>query len=395
MQKAVKEIAAPTVAYLVGIILVVWFLVLQSTTIPLDWIGLRGQVDLSFLGLPLLTLLVLRFASLLVDNMLVGDIMEPLSEGLETLSIAGALYFIADWSAIPVWGKPIAAFLLYASILSTIQKIVSVGVRDINHLFEPIAMSIYILLVGYLGSQTWVSLYPALESTIQGNPYLSVLQPILRAGLAEPVNNIIIIASALTSVMALTGLGANNPNSYLRYLSQTVGERLSTVALINFAALYYLLFIRHYLFELSGINPQFLMVGEWALICAAFYLGYRNLKDYAEKSLVRHDITGTWSKHMQQVETSTDPKLEHLSKLVEQFVDYGQRDELITHLTLLLYESDMPTTQITQIISLVTNYRDTKPPRIGFPWQIENNRKFNQQKRKQVINTVLASIRLD
>jgi len=395
MQKAVKEIAAPTVAYLVSIILVVWFLVLQSTTVPLDYIGLSGQVDLSFLGLPLLTLLVLRFAALLVDNILVGEVMEPLAEGLETLSVAGAIYFLADWSAIPVWAKPITAFLLYSSILSTIQKIVSIRLREINHLLEPIAMSIYILLVGYLGSQTWVSLYPALESTIQANPYLSVLQPILQSGLAEPVNNIIILATALTSVMALTGLGANNPNSYLRYLSQTVGERLSTVALINFSALYYLLFIRHYLFELSGINPQFLMVGEWALICGAFYLGYRNLKDYAEKSLVQHDITGTWSKHMQQVDISTDPKLEHLSILVEQFVDYGQRDELITHLTLLLYESDMPTAQITQIISLVTNYQDTKPPRIGFPWQIENNRKFNQQKRKQVVNTVLASIRLD
>jgi hypothetical protein len=55
----------------------------------------------------------------------------------------------------------------------------------------------------------------------------------------------------------------------------------------------------------------------------------------------------------------------------------------------------MPTAQITQIIGLVTNYQDTKPPRIGFPWQIENNRKFNQQRRKQVINTVLASIKLD
>ena len=256
MQKVVRKIAAPTVAYIVSIILVVWFLVLQSTTIPLSYFGLNGQVDLSFLGYPLLTLLVLRYASLLVDNMLVGDMMAPLSEGLETLSVAGAVYFFADWAAVPVWVKPITAFLLYASILSTVQKIISVSVREINQLFEPIAMSIYILLVGYLGSQTWVNLYPTLEATIQNNPYMSVLQPILRAGLAEPVNNIIIIASALTSVMALTGLGANNPNSYLRYLSRTVGERLSTVALINFSVLYYLFFIRHYLFELSASTPS-------------------------------------------------------------------------------------------------------------------------------------------
>ena len=394
MQRSVREIAAPTVAYFVAIILTVWFLVLQQTTIPLDSLGFNAEIDISFLGIPLLTLLVLRYLSLLVDQMLVGDIIEPLSEGLGALSITGALYFLADWSAVPVWVKPITAFLLYASFLSLVQKIVTASIREINHLFEPIAMSLYILMVGYLGSQTWMSLYPSLEATIQNNPYMGLLSPILRAGLAEPINNIIIFSTALTSVMALTGLGANNPNSYLRYLSQTVGERLPTVALINFSALYYLFFVRHFLFELSGINPQFLMVGEWALICAVFYLGYRNLKGYAENSLVRQDITGTWSKHLQQIETNSDPKLEHLSGLVQHFVDYGQRDELITHLTLLLYESDTQTNQITQIISLITNYEDTKPPRIGFPWQIDNNRRFNQQRRKEVINMVLASIKL-
>ncbi|MFH1179946.1 MAG: hypothetical protein V1710_06275 [Candidatus Bathyarchaeota archaeon] len=394
MQKSVREIAAPTVAYLVSIILTVWFLILQRTTIPLSLLGFQAQIDLSFLGVPLFALLLLRYLSLLVDHMLVGDIIEPLAEGLGTLSITSAIYFLADWSSVPIWVKPITAFLLYSSILSLAQKIVTVSVREINHLFEPIATSLYILMVGYLGRQTWLTLYPALEATIQNNPYMNMLSPILKAGLAEPINNIIILATALTSVLALTGLGANNPNSYLRYLSSTVGEKLPQVALINFSALYYLFFIRHYLFELSGINPQFLIVGEWVLICAAFYLGYRNLRDYAETSLVRQDLTGTWSKHIQQVETNNDPKLEHLSVLVERFVDHGHRDELLTHLTILLYESDTKTNQITQIIGLITNYQDTKPPRIGFPWQIDNTRRYNQQRRKQIINTVLASIKL-
>jgi hypothetical protein len=394
MQKAVREIATPTVAYLISIILTVWFLILQNTTIPLDFLGFSSKLDLSFLGVPLFVLLLLRYLSLLVDHMLVGDIIEPLSEGLHTLSITGAIYFLADWSAIPIWVKPITAFLLYASILSLVQKIVTVSIREINYLFEPIAMSLYILMVGYLGSQTWMTMYPELEATIQNNPYMGILDPILKAGLADPINNIIILATALTSVMALTGLGANNPNSYLRFLSKNVGEKLPQIALINFSILYYLFFIRHYLFELSGINPQFLTVGEWVLICAAFYLGYRNLREYAETSLVRQDVTGTWSKHMQQVQTNSDMKLDHLSALVENFVDYGHRDELITNLTLLLRDSNTPLNQITQIIGLITNYQDTKPPRIGFPWQIENNRRYNQQRRKQIINTVLVSIKI-
>ena len=96
---------------------------------------------------------------------------------------------------------------------------------------------------------------------------------------------------------------------------------------------------------------------------------------------------------MQQVQTNSDMKLDHLSALVESFVDHGHRDELITNLTLLLRDSNTPLNQITQVIGLITNYQDTKPPRIGFPWQIENNRRYNQQRRKQIINTVLASIK--
>ena len=98
MQKSVREIAAPTAAYFVAIILTVWFLVLQKTTIPLDYLGFSAQIDISFLGLPLLVLLVFRYLSLFVDQMLIGDIIEPLSEGLSTLSITGALFFLADWS---------------------------------------------------------------------------------------------------------------------------------------------------------------------------------------------------------------------------------------------------------------------------------------------------------
>ncbi len=43
----------------------------------------------------------------------------------------------------------------------------------------------------------------------------------------------------------------------------------------------------------SGVNPQFIAVAEWLLICGAFYLGYQNLKDYAETALVLEDVTGT------------------------------------------------------------------------------------------------------
>ncbi len=387
MEKTVKELAAPSAIYLVSILLTVWFLVLQQITIPFKFLGLDLQVNLSFLGLPLTLLLAFRYIALLIEKLLVGDIIAPLVEGLRTTSVTGFLYLLSGWSTVPQWISPITEFLLFASLFSVLHKVIIETVKDINQLMEPVATSLYILIVGYLGSKAWLSLYLALEAS-------GALASILESGLAEPINNIIILSTALTSILALTGLGANHPSSYLRFLSKTVGENILRVTLINFAFLYYMFFVRNFIFMYSGINPQFITVAEWLLICGAFYLGYQNLKGYAETALVIEDVTGTWRKHFQQVETISDPQLEHLSRLVEGFVDYGLRDDLITHITVLLTESGMSLNQVSQINGLLIGHRDTKPPRIGFPWQITQHRRFNLQRRKQVINAVLSSIQV-
>lgn len=394
MEKIAKELALPSAVYLVGILLTVWFLVLQEIIFPFNILGLDLQVNLSFLGMPLTAFLVLRFVSMLLDKLVVGDITSILSEGIDTLSLSSFLYLISDWNVFPTWVKPIAGFLLFSTLFSVLQKVLTEILTDINQLFEPILTSIYILLVGYIGSNTWLTLFPMLEASL-GSGLGGILSPILDVGLAGPINNIIIISTALTSVMALSGLGAGHPNSYLRFLSKTVGENLSRVTLINFAVLYYLFFVRNFLFMYSGVNPQFLMVGEWVLVCVVFYIGYHNLKGYAETALIIEDVTGAWRKHLQEVETVSDPQLDLLSRLVEGFVDHGLKDDLVTHLTVLLRDSDMSLNQVSQISGLIIGYQDTAPPRIGFPWQIQNHKRFNVQRRKQVINTVLSALKLN
>ena len=394
MEKTVKELAVPSVAYMVSILLTVWFLVLQQITIPFSFLGMDIQLNLSFLGLPLTLLLAFRYIALVIERLLVGDIIAPLANGLRTISITGFLYLLSGWSAIPLWLRPITGFLLYSSLLSVLHNVIIEFVNDINQLFEPIVTSIYILIVGYIGSNAWIAMYPALEASLS-TVLSEALTSVLQSGLAEPINNIIIVSTALTSVLALTGLGANHPNSYLRFMSKNIGENISKVTFINFAFIYYIFFVRNFLFKYSGINPQFITVAEWLLICGTFYLGYQNLKGYAETALVIEDVTGTWRKHFQHVETISDPQLETLSRLVEGFVDYGMRDDLVTHLTVLLTESGMGLNQVSQINGLLIGHRDTKPPRIGFPWQIAQHRLFNLQRRKQVVDAVLSSIRIN
>ncbi|MBN2336465.1 hypothetical protein JXL21_12985 [Candidatus Bathyarchaeota archaeon] len=394
MEKRVKEIILPSAVYVALLTIILWFLVLQETTIPFNFLGYSLELSLSFLGPPLIALLSMRYLSLVVEKLLTGDATQPLSEGLDTIAVTSFLYFAADWSLVPGWVKPITAFLFYSSILSTLHKTISVFIRDINYIFEPLLTSLYILFIGFIGSHTWLSVYPHLEGLALSSPYSDLLSPYFEAGLARPVNNVIVASTAITAVLSLTGIVKNHPNPYLRYVGTNVGSQMEKVTLVNFVLIYYLFFVRTYLIGLSGLNPQYIVIAEWAAICLGFYLGYRSIKSYAEASLVQQDLTGTWRRHLQQVNIHTDSQLDHLSGLVERFIVEGEKNEFIVQLSLLLRNSGGNAYSITSALTPLIEYRDMNPPKIGLPWQADNIAKLNHQRRRKIVNTVLGSIQL-
>ncbi len=394
MENRVREIVLPSLIYVALLTVTVWFLVLQETTIPLGLLGYDLTLSLSFLGVPLIAFLSLKYSSVVADKLLVGEATGRLSDGLNTVAYAAFLYYAADWSLVPGWVKPLTGFLLFASMLSALHDILGIYVRDINYIFEPILTSIYILFIGFLGSQTWLSVYPYFEELVLSSPFSGILLPIIRAGLAEPVNNVIIVSTALTAVLSLTGIFKNHPNPYLEYLGSRIGGQIEKVTLLNFVLIYYLFFVRWYLLESSGFNPQYVVIGEWAAICLGFYVGYRSMKRYAEESLVRQDVTGTWRKHTQRVSMHTDSQLDNLSDLVEGFIDHGTKKELIVHLALLLRNSSLEARAITRTLTPLIEYVEVEPPKIGLLWQADHVAKLNKRRRRKIVNTVLGSIQL-
>jgi hypothetical protein len=394
MEKRVREIVLPSVIYVSFLTLTVWFLVLQETIIPLDILGYDLTLSLSFLGVPMIAFLSIKYSSFVAEKLLVGRATGRLSEGLNTVAYAAFLYYASDWSLAPSWINPLIGFLLFATMLSALHDILGIYIRDVNYIFEPILTSIYILLVGFLGSQTWLSVYPFFEELVLASPFSGILLPIIRAGLAEPVNNVIIISTAITAVLSLTGVFKNHPNPYLEYLGSNIGGQIEKVTLLNFTLIYYLFFVRWYLLESSGINPEYVVMGEWVAICFFFYVSYRSMKRYAEESLVRQDVIGTWRKHLQRVDMHTDSQQEHLSDLVEGFIDKGVKKGLIIHLTLLFTNSSLEAPSITRTLSPLIEHNDMEPPRIGFPWQADHVAELNKQRRRKIVNTVLSSIQL-
>ncbi len=362
--------------------------------IPLALLGYDFTLSLSFLGYPMIAFLSLKYSSVVADKLLVGKATGRLSEGLNTVAYASFLYYAADWSLVPGWVKPLTGFLLYATMLSALHDILGIYVKDVNYIFEPILTSIYILFIGYLGSKTWLSVYPFFEELVLGSPFSGILLPVVRAGLAEPVNNVIIASTAITAVLSLTGVFKNHPNPYLEYLGSRIGGQIEKVTLLNFLIIYYLFFIRSYFLESTGFNPQYVVIGEWAAICLGFYAGYRSMKRYAEESLVSLDVPGKWHKHMQQVKTHTDSQLDRLSDLVENFIVHGEKKELIIHLTLLLRNSSLEAHRITSSLAPIIECVDVEPPKIGLPWQADHVAKLNKRRRRKIVNTVLGSIQL-
>jgi len=166
MEKRVREIVLPSVIYVAFLTVTVWFLVLQETMIPLGLLGYDFTLSLSFLGVPMIAFLSLRYSSVVADKLLVGEAAGRLSDGLNTVAYAAFLYYAADWSLVPGWVKPLTGFLLFASMLSGLHDMLGIYVRGINCIFEPILTSIYILFIGFLGSQTWLSVYPYFEELV-------------------------------------------------------------------------------------------------------------------------------------------------------------------------------------------------------------------------------------
>ena len=394
MDERIKQVIIPTLAYAVAGMVVIWLFVLQETTIQISFLGTQRLISLAFLGVPLLAALTSYYASVMAASLLEGEAVEPVSKGLRRVALTSLLFFLSDWSLLPQWLGHLTGFIFYSSIISLLRKTLSAVLEPINQLFKPILSSLYILFVGFIGSHAWLQVYPYLEGYLLGAGFAPALTRFIQSGVAEPVNNVIVVSTAIVSVLALTGVLRNHPNTYLRYISDITSGKLEQLTILTFLVIYYFFFVRNFLVAASGINPQYIVIGEWAAVCVSFYLSYRGLKRFTAESLIEEDFMGTWQKHVQQITLTSEPELEAFNTLIERFVRNGEGDALIVHLTLLLEHSGLQPQAITTVLSPLVNYRDAPTPLIGFSWQTSNTRKMNMVSRRRIINTVLGSIQL-
>ncbi len=389
----VRLLIWPTVTYLGLMTAVLYLFYYQRIIVPLDYLGRGTTMDLSYLLTPSIALITFNYIAGIIERVFVGELVEPLARGLKRIAATSAALLFAQ-AYITGWIPYVTLFLFNASLLTTLHSTLVAYLRRYNVVFDPVLTSLYILFVGYLGSQTWLNVYPFIERGVSAAPLSSFLVSFFRSGLAEPVNMVIIMSTAVAAFFSLLGVFRSHPNPNLRFIGRTLGTGLDRKVIYTFFLSYYLLFVRKYLMESSGFNPQYIVVAEWAGICLLFYVSYKRFRDYTQDSLLMADLHGTWQKHLQQIEQVTDYKLDHVSSLVEQFIQQGTREELIVHLALVMDRAEYSEQRIRDVLDELINYQDLRPGKIAFSWQVERLGKVNMRRRSEILNRVLGSIQL-
>ena len=393
MEERVRRIILPSAVFLAALILIFWVLYIQRPSLPLGDFG-PGRLELSFLAFPLIALISLYYLSVVSSELLVGDIVEPLTEGLKRVSYTACFLLLSGWEFIPSWIIPIAFFLFYASILNLCHEVLILYVRQYNEIFESPLTMFYIIFLGLLGSQAWLSMYQYFEASMIQSGFGEYISPYLDAGLAGAVNNVILASTGITAAVSLTKIFVGHPNRYLNLMGRVAGGRIEQIIFVNFLVIYYFLLLRGFLFRVSGVNPQYIVIAEWAIICLSFYLLYRRLRDYTNESVVEDGPSGWWSKHQQSIQLKTDPEMDRLSAAVDRFIMDGDRNEFAVLLTLIMKNAGQAQSTITRVVSRVLKYEDLKPPIFGFIWQTELVEKRNRSRRRKIIDLVLSSIQL-
>jgi len=342
----------------------------------------------------LIALISLYYLSVVSSELLVGDIVEPLTEGLKRVSYTACFLLLSGWEFMPRWIIPLAFFLFYASILNMCHEVLILYVKQYNEILEAPLTMFYIVFLGLLGSQAWLSMYQYFETSMLQSGFSEFIGPYFDAGLVGAVNNVILASTGITAAVSLTKIFVGHPNRYLNIMGRVAGGRIEQIIFVNFLVIYYFLLLRGFLFQVSGVNLQYIVIAEWAIICLSFYLLYRRLRNYTNESVVEDGPSGWWTKHQQSIQLKTDPQMERLSAAVDRFIMDGDRNEFAVLLTLIMKNAGQTQSTITRVVSRVLKYEDLKPPIFGFIWQTELVEKRNRSRRRKIIDLVLSSIQL-
>ena len=395
----IRSVMKTTIIYFAMIAAVVWFTYLQVVIIPIETGFISLNLDTSSLFMPFMSLLLLNYASSLVKSLLIGDLVEPLRKFLRGVGFTSFIWLISASDLAPdVLGQ--FGFTFFAcSALFLLQSQGSPMLRKYNRpIIGMILTAAVILGVTFLLSQASAVGNEIIESHGIIEQYFAqgeqgAMVATFLSEFFERLNFIVLLSGGGVTIMALLGIARTQDDPYVSYVGGVLGENLGRKYIYLFLFFSYLFVFRGLALDFMQLNPQIMTVAEWAVVCLVSYMSYKGIRKYVEDSLTSPDLHGEWSIHVQEVERTTDVRLDKLSDLVQDFVSEGKREVLLVHLVDLLRRYNISKRDTADVFSDMINFRDRELGPITMVWRRKLIEDWNLRERREVMDVIMGKMR--
>lgn len=372
----------------------------QNITIPFTFENETYLFDPTFLLIPLLALIVFNYASKVVKNVVIGKLGGPLSTGLNWLGLSACFWLFSLDPNFPSTLQPLGNYIIIITTVMILRSITTEILHDRNQIIgESITHALSILILGFIASRLWLQIHFLMEEyhiftvdTLIGQKPWEILFALFYSGLAEVLDDAILMGSIFISALSVTKIFRHNSNPYLDFIGKNVGTSLGNKFLGTLVFLLYFFFIRSFLLTQTGINPQLVTLGEWIVVCLISYVIYRRTRTFVSESMTVDEKIGFWTRHIQEIEHTSDLKLDNLSKLIENFLYTGDKNELIVYLVDIFRRFNVSVSRINYSISELLDHREIEVGLTTFSWQRRMLERLNIERRLEALDAVMKKL---
>jgi hypothetical protein len=372
----------------------------QNITIPLTFENETYLFDPTFLLIPLLALIVFNYASKVVKNVVIGKLGSPISTGLNWLGLSACFWLFSLDPNFPSTLQPLSNYIIIITTVMILRSITTEILNDRNQIIgESITHALSILILGFLASRLWLQIHLLMEEyhiftvdTLMGREPWEILFALFYSGLAEVLDEAILMGLIFISALSVTKMFRHHSNPYLDFIGKNVSTSLGNKFLGTLVFLLYLLFIRSFMLNQTGINPQLVTLGEWIVVCLISYVIYRRTRTFVSESMTVDEKIGFWTRHIQEIEHTSDLKLDNLSKLIESFLYTGDKNELIVYLVDVFRRFNVSVSRINHSISELLDHREIEVGLTTFNWQRRMLERLNIERRLQALDAVMKKL---
>ncbi|MFC2059281.1 hypothetical protein ACFLTS_06595 [Chloroflexota bacterium] len=351
---------------------------------PSGLINTRLDIDLEFLMAPLWGYYALRLFSRLCSALLPSRRGLPLSYMFNGIAFSFFIYYLFDHTTLLMRISTLESYEWLLLKLNTINLYVILPIAGytlskLSTLLAespkgwqayPVGNAIGQLLIGY---GVWQSLTAFSDSWT----HISGIGLIVFAGM---------IAVAISNL----GVYAQNiKNPFVADTARWLRQAQASKFCLGAAITAYIIFARPAIIDAFRYSTMI----EWAIVCFIAWRLFTGVRSGLRTRYMLDIEEQEWRKHVQKIAHLPDRDLTHLSEILQRFVDYGQRDSLLVHLTLILDDNNLHQHEISQILAPIINHHDREIPWFAFGWEQRLILKQNQRNRQHLLDNVMHRLK--